>query len=223
MMKESRTNPSYKETSLKSLEPPFTKEVMEVPLPSKFKMPTFERYEGLADPIDHLDTFKVLMQLQGAPDTIMCRTFAVTLKGSVRDWYRTLRPGSIDSFFEIEQQLTSHFISSRRIVKTSAHLMNLVQREWETLKKFMHRFVTTSMKIRNLDIGVELATLTTTLQPRNFLYSLGKKPPIDMGELMTRAQKYVSLEEMMDIRENHIELKRKGNREVDESSRAGKR
>ncbi|XP_057981172.1 uncharacterized protein LOC131166602 [Malania oleifera] len=62
-----------------------------------------------------------------------------------------------------------------------------------------------------------------TLKLRSFLYSLGKKPPVDMGELMGRAQKYVNPKEMMDTRRNWIELKRKGNIEVGESSRAGKR
>ncbi|XP_057962360.1 uncharacterized protein LOC131153933 [Malania oleifera] len=104
----------------------------------------------------------------------------------------------------MEQLFTDHFLSSCRIVKTSAHLMSMVQGEMETLKKFMHHF------IRNLDMGVALAALTTVFQPRNFLYSLGKKPPTDMGELMARAQKYINLEEMMDTRGNQIKLKRKG-------------
>ncbi|XP_057972766.1 uncharacterized protein LOC131160909 [Malania oleifera] len=204
MVKEVWTNPFYGEASLRSSEPLFTKAVMEVSLSNKFKKPTFERYEGLSDPIDHLDTFKVLMQLQGALDAIMCRAFATTLKGSPKDWYRTLRPGSIGFFSEMEHLFTIHFLSNRRIVKTSTHLMSMVQGERETLKKFMHRFVSATMEIRNLDIGVVLATLTTTLQPGNFLSSLGKRPPADMGELMARAQKYINLEEVMDTRREQL-------------------
>ncbi|XP_057965428.1 uncharacterized protein LOC131155989 [Malania oleifera] len=224
MRKEGKTNLLYGEASLRSSEPPFTREVMEVPLPSRFKIPTFERYEGLSDPINHLDTFRVLMQLQGAPDAIMCRAFAATLKGSARDWYQTLWPGSIDSFSEMEQLFTGYFLSSRRIVKTIAHLMSMVQGERETLKKFMHCFNAATLEVRNLDIGVALAALTTTFQPGSSLYSLGKNPPVDMGELMARVQKYSNLEEMMDTRGSRIELKRKGNIwEMDESSRSAKR
>ncbi|XP_057949272.1 uncharacterized protein LOC131144550 [Malania oleifera] len=224
MRKEGKTNLLYGEASLRSSEPPFIREVMEVPLPSKFEMPTFERYEGLSSPIDHLDTFRVLMQLQGAPDAIMCRAFAATLKGSARDWYRTLRPGSIVSFSEMEQLFTGHFLNSRRIVKTTAHLMSMVQGERETLKKFMHRFNAATLEAHNLDMGVALAALTTALQPGSFLYSLGKNPPVDMGELMARAQKYINLEELMDTRGSRIELKRKRNsREMGESSRSAKR
>ncbi|XP_057975258.1 uncharacterized protein LOC131162671 [Malania oleifera] len=187
-------------------------------------MPTFERYKGLFDPIDHLDNFKMLMQLQGAPDAIMCRALTTTLKGTARDWYRTLRLGSIGSFQEMEQMFTGHFLSSRKIAKTTGHLMSMVQGEQETLKNFMHRFNIATLEIRNLDMGVALAALTTALQPESFLYSLGKKPPVDMGELMIRAEKYINLEEMMDMRGSRIERKRKNNsREFGDSYRFVKR
>ncbi|XP_057981112.1 uncharacterized protein LOC131166536 [Malania oleifera] len=142
----------------------------------------------------------VLHQHQGAPDAIMCRAFAATLKSSVRDWYRTLWPGLIGSFSEMEQHFTGYFLSNRRIVKTPAHLMSMVQGERETLKKFMHRFVTATVEIRNLDIRVALVALTTALQPGNFMSFLGKRPPADMGELIARAQKYINLEEVIDTR-----------------------
>ncbi|XP_057948342.1 uncharacterized protein LOC131144016 [Malania oleifera] len=114
--------------------------------------------------------------------------------------------------------------SSRRIVRTSAQLMSMVQGERETLKKFMHRFNTATLEICNLNMGVALVALTTALQPGNFLYSLGKKLSADMGKLMARAHKYITLEEMMDTRGNHIELKRKGSsREMGEPFRPKKR
>ncbi|XP_057977636.1 uncharacterized protein LOC131164458 [Malania oleifera] len=222
MMKEARSNSSCRETLLKSSDPPFIKEVMEVPLPSKFKMPNLERYEGSTDLVVHLDTFKVLMQLQGAPDAIMCRLFIATLKGNARAWYRTLKLGSIKSFSKMEQ-FARYFISRRRMAKTSAHLLNLVQGERKTFKKFIHRFVAATSEIRNLDHGVVLTALTTTLQPGNFLYSLGKRPLVDMGELMARAQNYINLEEVMDTRRDQVDLKRKSSRDIGEDSKIGKK
>ncbi|XP_057972843.1 uncharacterized protein LOC131161000 [Malania oleifera] len=161
--------------------------------------------------------------MEGTLDAIMCRAFIVTFKGNARAWYQTLKPGSINSFSEMEQQFTSHFISSRRISKTMSHLMSLVQGERETLKKSIHRFVIATIEIRNLDHGVTLAALTTALQPDAFLYSLGKKPPADVGELMARAHKYINLQEVMDTRRDRAELKRKGARDISESSKAEKR
>ncbi|XP_057981193.1 uncharacterized protein LOC131166628 [Malania oleifera] len=164
------------------------------------------------------------MQLQGAPDAIMCRAFVTTLKGTARDWYRTLRPGFVGSFQGMEQMFIGHFLSSRRVAKTTGHLMSMVQGDRETLKNFMHRFNTTTLEICNLDMGVALAALTTALQPGSFLYSLGKKPPVDIGELMIRAEKYINLEEMMDTRGNRLERKRGNNgRESGDTYRSIKR
>ena len=63
---------------------PFTIPVNSYPLPQKFRMPQIESYDGVKDPLDHLKTFKTLMQLQGVPDEIMCRAFHITLKSATK-------------------------------------------------------------------------------------------------------------------------------------------
>ena len=63
---------------------PFTMAVNSFPLPPKFRMPQVENYDGNKDPLDHLESFKTLMHLQGIPDEIMCRAFPTTLRGPVR-------------------------------------------------------------------------------------------------------------------------------------------
>ena len=52
---------------------PFTAAVNSFPLPHKFRMPHIDSYDGVKDPLDHLETFKTLMHLQGVADQIMCR------------------------------------------------------------------------------------------------------------------------------------------------------
>ena len=63
---------------------PFTPTVMKVPLSLKFKMSVLESFDGTKDPLDHLKTYKALMDLQAVPDEIMCRAFSTTLKGPAR-------------------------------------------------------------------------------------------------------------------------------------------
>ena len=46
-------------------ESPFTVEVLHFPLPTKFKMPQIETFNGMKDPIDHLNTYKNQMELHG--------------------------------------------------------------------------------------------------------------------------------------------------------------
>ena len=41
----------------------FTIEVLNRPLPPKFHLPQLESYDGSKDPLDHIESFKTLMQL----------------------------------------------------------------------------------------------------------------------------------------------------------------
>ena len=59
----------------------FTPPINSFPLPQKFRMPQIKSYDRVKDPLDHLETFKTLMHLQGVPDEIMCRAFPTTQKG----------------------------------------------------------------------------------------------------------------------------------------------
>ena len=63
---------------------PFTAVVNSFPLPHKFRMPHIDSYDGVKDLLDHLETFKILMHLQGVADEIMCRAFPTTLKEAAR-------------------------------------------------------------------------------------------------------------------------------------------
>ena len=93
---------------------PFTASVKSFPLPHKFCMPQIDSYDGVKDPLDHLETFKTLMHLQGVADEIMCRAFPTMLKGAARIWFSRLMPGSIGTFKELSAQFTSHFIGRHR-------------------------------------------------------------------------------------------------------------
>ena len=103
----------------------FTLSVKSFPLPQKFCIPQIESYNGVKDPLDHLETFKTLMHLQGVPDEIMCRTFPTTLKGPARIWFSRLTPSSINTFKELSAQFTSHFIGGHRCKRSTACLMNI--------------------------------------------------------------------------------------------------
>ena len=69
-----------------------------------------ESYDGAKDPLDHLETFKTLMHLQGVADEIMCRAFPIMLKGPARIWFSKLTPNSTRTFKELSAQFASYFI-----------------------------------------------------------------------------------------------------------------
>ena len=83
------------------IDSPFTPSINSFPLPQKFRMLQIESYDGVKDPLDHLETFKTLMHLQGVPDEIMCRAFPTTLKGLARIWFSRLTSSLINTFKEL--------------------------------------------------------------------------------------------------------------------------
>ena len=61
-------------------------------------MPYVEPYDGSTDSVDHLESYKALMTIQGATDTLLCIGFPTILRKAVRIWYSGLRSESIHSF-----------------------------------------------------------------------------------------------------------------------------
>ena len=105
----------------------FTAGVLHFPLPAKFKMPQIETFDGMKDPIDHLNTYKNQMELHGYQDPIWCRSFAITLKGPKLAWFNRLPPSSISSFTKLSITFVSHFIGERMYRKQSYHLLTIKQ------------------------------------------------------------------------------------------------
>ena len=79
-------------------DPPSSQMIMQEPILPNFKLPQFESYDGTSDPVDHLEAFQTMMLLHGVLDAILCRAFPSTLKGAARNWYSTLKSGTIFSF-----------------------------------------------------------------------------------------------------------------------------
>ena len=95
---------------VKTMDSPFTAVVLECLVPSKFRLPQFEPFDGLKDPLDHLNTFKTTLGLQQPPDEILCCSFSITLKGVAREWFTKLPTSSIDSFEQLSSSFLRHFV-----------------------------------------------------------------------------------------------------------------
>ena len=142
----------------------FTTPVNSFPLPQKFRMPQIESYDGIKDPLNHLETFKTLMHLQGVPDEIMCRTIPTTLKGPARIWFSRLTLNSIHTFKELSAQFMSHFIGGHRYKRSTACLMSIKQREEETLRSYITQFNKEALSIDEADDKILVAAFTNGLR-----------------------------------------------------------
>ncbi|GFS41820.1 hypothetical protein Acr_00g0076520 [Actinidia rufa] len=137
-----RTNASVTvDTLIRQTEPPFTQTVLRARISSKFKLPAqLGVYEGKTDPMDHLDSYKSLMSLQGCSNEVMCKAFSATLKGPARSWFQKLSPGTMNSFGDLSRLFVANFMSCRNRQKNASHLFTVHQKETESLKDFVKRF-----------------------------------------------------------------------------------
>ena len=139
---------------------------------TSFPLPQVENYNESKDLLDHLESFKSLMHLQGAPDEIMYRAFPTTLKGPARIWFSKLMPNSIGTFKELSTQFTSHFIGGHKYKKSTTCLMNIRQWEDKTLRSYITRFNKEALLIDEADVKILVATFMNGLQKGKLLFSL---------------------------------------------------
>ena len=179
----------------------FTIPVNSCTLPQKLRMLQIESNDGVKDPLDHLETFKTLIHLQGVPDEIMCRAFPTTRKGPVRIWFSRLMLNSINTFKELSAQFTSHFNGGHRYKKSTVCLMSIKQREDKTLRSYITRFNKKALLIDEADDKILVAAFTNSLRKGKFLFSLYKNDPKTMSEVLYRAIKYMTAEDALLARE----------------------
>ena len=191
--------PYTMDTLVQQTESPFTAEVLHYPLPAKFRMPQVEAFDGVKDPVDHLNTYKNQMELHGYQNPVRCRAFATTLKGPTLAWFNRLPPSSITSFRELSIGFVSHFIGARTYRKPSYHLLAVKQCSQESLKSYVQRFNAESLKI---DIPDEKFAITAFIaglgvQSKDLMFSISKNPQASMAEVLAKAEKYINGEEAL--------------------------
>ena len=191
--------PDTMDTLVQQTESPFTVEVLRYPLPAKFRMPQVEAFDGVKDPVDHLNTYKNQMELHGYQDPVRCRAFATTLKGPALAWFNRIPPSSISSFRELSIALVSHFIGAKTYKKPSYHLLTVKQGSQESLKSYVQRFNAESLKI---DVPDEKFAITAFInglgvQSKDLMFSISKNPQASMAEVLAKAEKYINGEEAL--------------------------
>ena len=129
--------PDSMDTLVQQTESPFITKVLHFPLPTKFRMPQIEVFNGAKDPVDHLNTYKNQMELHEYQDPIRCRAFTITLKGPALAWFNRLPPSSISSFRELSIAFVSHFIGVITYRKLSYHLLTVKQSSQESLRSYV--------------------------------------------------------------------------------------
>ena len=172
---------------VRTTDSPFTMAILECPMPSKFRLPQLEPFDGLKDHLDHLNTFKTTLGLQQPPDEILCRSFPTSPKGATREWFTKLPKSSVDSFEQLSNAFLRHFVGGQRPKRPTDHLLTIRQGEKETLRSYVKRFTQETLEVDEADNKVQLTTFKAGLKSRDFVVSLAKNPPKTMAEMLLKA------------------------------------
>ena len=184
---------------MQQIESPFTVGVLHFPFPTKFRMPQIETFDGTKDLIDHLNTYKNQMELHGYQDLVRCRAFAITLKGPALAWFNRLPLTSISSFTELSIAFVSHFIGAGTYRKPSYHLLTIKQSSQESLRSYVQRFNTESLKVDILDEKFVVTAFIAGLgvQSKDLMFSISKNPQVSMAEVLAKTENYINGEEAL--------------------------
>ncbi|GKV48231.1 hypothetical protein SLEP1_g55056 [Rubroshorea leprosula] len=138
------------------------------PYQEGFKIPHLETYDGSGDPDEHLHTYQAIMRIQDANDAMMCKVFPKTLKSIARRW---------------------------EIKHTATELMQVHQKEGESLRDYMQRFNKATLDIDNVPDTICLSTLLHGLKRGRFLDNLLENPPKSWNEVNDRSASFILFED----------------------------
>ncbi|XP_012835584.1 PREDICTED: uncharacterized protein LOC105956288 [Erythranthe guttata] len=111
------------------------------------------------------------------------------------NWFNSLPIGSVDTFAQLSTRFTNQFAINKQYAKTPAHLFSVVQRDNETLRNYIKRFVEAVHEVPSVGQDMLSGIMQHNLKPGRFKESIAERPPSNLEELLNRAEKYVRIEE----------------------------
>ncbi|GKV49002.1 hypothetical protein SLEP1_g55776 [Rubroshorea leprosula] len=184
------------------------------PYQEGFKIPHLETYDGSGDPDEHLHTYQAIMRIQNANDAMMCKVFPATLKSTVRRWYHKVPRHSIDSYSQLAKLFSNKFASQREIKRTATELMQVHQKEGESLRDYMQRFNKATLDIDNVPDTICLSALLHGLKRGRFLDDLLENPPKTWNEVNDRSASFILSEDFQSSKRRADDKQSKGQEQL---------
>ncbi|RWW42601.1 hypothetical protein BHE74_00051837, partial [Ensete ventricosum] len=176
---------------------PFAPEIRDKPVPTNFRLPILESYDGSSDSTEHVAAFRAQMTLYNSSDALTCQLFPTTLRGPARMWYNSLKPASIISFDQLAKELEQNFLANVRLKPTTTSLLGIAQGREEPLAQFINRFTIETRAIPNVHPSLVIQAFLIGIRSSKLFWSLVKKSPTIILEMMQRANHFIAVETLI--------------------------
>ena len=120
---------------------PYPNEYDLIPLPPKYRLPEFSKFNGSegSSSIEHVSRYLAQLGMISASDPLRVRFFAQSLTGPAFGWYTSLPPDSIRTWKQLEEQFHIQY-HSEATEASIADLAQIRQKRGETASEYFQRF-----------------------------------------------------------------------------------
>ncbi|KAL0312913.1 UNVERIFIED_CONTAM: hypothetical protein Sradi_5690600 [Sesamum radiatum] len=127
-------------------------------------------------------------------------------------WFNQLPTGTISSLEQLAQHFLHQFSMNKKVPKTAAYLFTIRQRENESLRDYIQRFVEVVHEVPHVNHELLANIIQQNLLLGRFKESIAEKPPSSLEDLLMQSQKYIRVEES-NVSDSSLSVKRKGREE----------
>ena len=138
-----------------------------VQVPEKFKMPTFEKYDGTSNPMQHIEMFQGLMNKYVSNGSLMVQTFQASLNDAAMRWYTNHHINRKDSWEEVANTFIKHFKFNLDITITREDLERAELKRGETLKEYATRWRSMASQVMPEPPEHDLMKLFASILPQS--------------------------------------------------------
>jgi len=114
--------------------------VPRVDVPRKFKVPEFDRYNGLTCPQNHIIKYVRKMANYSDNDSLMIHCFQDSLMEDAAEWYTGLSKDGIRTFDDLAAAFKSHYGFNTRLKPNREFLRSLFQKKDESFREYAQRW-----------------------------------------------------------------------------------
>jgi len=125
---------------------------MDKPVQAYYIIPEIALFKGIEDPENHLTTFYAQMIISGGTNAIQCKMLMGTFTGITLQWFSGILDGQITSFSQFSMMFRESFSANKVKPLRIYDLFGVKQWEGESLKDYLNRFSTLTIRNMNLEV-----------------------------------------------------------------------